>query len=122
MSSACPYCRSPFEKEDELTTCEACSTPHHADCYAENSGCTVFGCSNAPVDEPKINISVFDLTASTLPSTPSHRPTPPPPPQSGSSTSVPPLPAPLFFREDTTRYITPPARSNLLATMRHLHR
>jgi hypothetical protein len=109
MTSACPYCRSSFEPEDELTTCEACSTPHHADCYVENAGCTVFGCSNAPVDEPKISISASDLTGAALPSTAasSSRPTPPPPPpQPGSSTSVPP--PPTVFREDTTRYITPP--------------
>jgi TM2 domain-containing membrane protein YozV len=110
MTSACPYCRSPFEQEDELIVCEACSTPHHADCYAENTGCTVFGCLKAPVDEPKISISSSDLTASAIPSSagaPS-RPIPPPPPRAGSSTSVPPPPVPSLFREDTTRYITPP--------------
>ncbi|WP_051979014.1 NINE protein [Edaphobacter aggregans] len=108
MTSACPYCRSPFEPEDELTTCEACSTPHHTDCYAENAGCTVFGCSNGPVDEPRISISASDLTASALHSAAASPslPTPPPPPRSGASTSVPP--PPLLFRDDTTRYITPP--------------
>ena len=56
MTPACPYCRSPFEPEDESVSCEACATPHHSDCYAENNGCTVFGCSKAPLDEPKISI------------------------------------------------------------------
>ena len=34
--------------------CEGCGTAHHADCYAENQGCTIFGCSKAPGDEPKM--------------------------------------------------------------------
>ena len=122
MNPACPYCRSPFEPEDEIVTCEACATPHHADCYAENGGCTVFGCSRAPVDEPKISISSQDLTpqpggpyqplGAFSPS--STGPTPPPPMRPGTTTSVPPPPAraPVYVQprvfEDTTRYLTPP--------------
>jgi TM2 domain-containing membrane protein YozV len=41
--------------------CEGCGTPHHADCYEENGGCTVFGCSKAPGEEPKVAISAPDL-------------------------------------------------------------
>lgn len=110
MTTACPYCRAPFESEDELVTCEACATPHHSDCYAENGGCTVFGCSKAPVDEPKISISTSDLTGHIRPAataTPS-APTPPPPRRAGATTSVPPPPIPSIIGEDTTRYITPP--------------
>ena len=93
MTTVCPYCRTPFEPEDEVITCEACSTPHHADCYAENGGCTVFGCSKAPRDEPKISIATADLNAPPVPLTAAPaRPTPPPPPRAGASTSVPPPP------------------------------
>ena len=82
MTTVCPYCRTPFEPEDEVITCEACSTPHHADCYAENGGCTVFGCSKAPRDEPKISIATADLNAPPVPLTAAPaRPTPPPPPR-----------------------------------------
>jgi TM2 domain-containing membrane protein YozV len=94
MTTVCPYCRTPFEPDDEVIPCEACSTPHHADCYAENAGCTVFGCSKAPQDEPKISIATADLNApalAPLAAAPA-RPTPPPPPRAGSSTSVPPPP------------------------------
>src|ERR1700756_1593630 len=81
MKAACPYCRAPFESEDELISCEACATPHHADCYAENGGCTVFGCSRAPVGEPKISISNSDFSDVAQPrgTAPSSTPTPPPP-------------------------------------------
>jgi len=93
MTTVCPYCRTPFEPEDEIISCEACATPHHADCYAENGGCTVFGCSRAPQDEPKISIATADLNAPPAPlAAPPARPTPPPPPRAGASTSVPPPP------------------------------
>jgi len=93
MTATCPYCRTPFEAGEEIVTCEACATPHHADCYAENAGCTVFGCAKAPVDEPAVSVSAADLSspvANTASATVS--PTPPPPPRAGFTTSVAPPP------------------------------
>jgi TM2 domain-containing membrane protein YozV len=113
MTSACPYCRAPIEPDEEAIVCESCATPHHADCYAENGGCTVFGCSKAPVDEPKISVSSSDLSSQAVPvaaASSSRVPTPPPPRLPGSTTSVPPPPNPSaqsMTRIDTTRYITP---------------
>ena len=54
------------EGEDERKDCEGCGTPHHADCYAENGGCTVFGCANAPSDEAKVTVSGTDLMGNTV--------------------------------------------------------
>jgi TM2 domain-containing membrane protein YozV len=65
MSAAvCPYCRSPIEPgaADELI-CPGCGTPHHSDCFQENGGCTVFGCSSAPADEQKVTLTGSDLAA-----------------------------------------------------------
>jgi TM2 domain-containing membrane protein YozV len=61
MSLTCPYCRTEFEEQDEIIVCPECATQHHADCLDENGGCTVFGCSRAPVEEPKISVSDNDL-------------------------------------------------------------
>ncbi|HEU5413599.1 MAG TPA: NINE protein [Candidatus Angelobacter sp.] len=62
--AVCPYCRCPVDvAEREQTVCAGCGTPHHSDCYAENGGCTVFGCSAAPPDEPKLNVAAPDLSA-----------------------------------------------------------
>lgn len=61
MSVTCPYCRTGFEEDDEIVACSDCATQHHADCLHENGGCTVFGCSQAPVEEPKISVSNHDL-------------------------------------------------------------
>jgi TM2 domain-containing membrane protein YozV len=60
----CPYCRMPFEETGPAKVfCTACGTPHHEDCYQENGGCTVFGCSRAPADDPKLQVSHSDLSA-----------------------------------------------------------
>lgn len=99
MTTACPYCRTGFEPDEEITVCEACATPHHADCYAENGGCTVFGCSKAPVDEPKISVTASETRSSLHPATPLPRamPTPPPPRQPGNTSSIAPPPRPFAF-------------------------
>jgi TM2 domain-containing membrane protein YozV len=65
MSAAiCPYCRTPIDPASgEEMLCTGCGTPHHADCYKENGGCTIFGCANAPSDEQKISVTGRDLAA-----------------------------------------------------------
>jgi TM2 domain/Prokaryotic RING finger family 1 len=65
-AAVCPYCRGPIEAETEQQkVCDGCGTPHHADCYQENGGCTVFGCSAAPAEEPELSISRTDLANAT---------------------------------------------------------
>jgi TM2 domain-containing membrane protein YozV len=62
LNPICPYCRTEVgEAEGERKDCPGCATPHHADCFAENGGCTVFGCANAPSDEAKVTVSGTDL-------------------------------------------------------------
>lgn len=83
-TSACPYCRAKIDESEPFVACEGCGTVHHADCYAENGGCTIFGCSKAPADEPKLRISTPELVAvATQTSTvaaDNRLPVPPPPP------------------------------------------
>ncbi len=61
MAVTCPYCRTAFEADEEIVQCASCGTSHHADCLAENGGCTVFGCAEAPKDEAKVSVSNQDL-------------------------------------------------------------
>lgn len=67
MSSAviCPYCRTPVvDGSDPLKVlCPDCGTPHHTDCFEENGGCTIFGCSAAPADEPKLSVAAAEAHA-----------------------------------------------------------
>lgn len=97
-SAICPYCRTKIEDESSSFACEGCGTFHHADCYTENGGCTIFGCSKAPADEPKLSVSTPELSAVGAPAAATveerpRAPVPPPPP--------PGAPAPVEDREST---------------------
>jgi TM2 domain-containing membrane protein YozV len=120
VNPTCPYCRTEIgTTEGDRIDCPGCGTPHHSDCFQENGGCTVFGCSHAPVEEPKINVSGTDLIgAVSQPQTPapglafgsgmfsmaaeaskaSGQPPisapapPPPPPLTGTGAPPPPMP------------------------------
>ena len=59
MTSVCPYCRSPFDGPP--FECPGCGAPHHAECFEENGGCTVFGCTAAPAVEAKISVAATEL-------------------------------------------------------------
>jgi hypothetical protein len=89
-AEVCPYCRTKIGAEDAAMACEGCGTPHHADCYAENGGCTIFGCNKAPGDEPKMQVSTPELaavpTSATPAPVPERRTAPPPPP--GTATAI----------------------------------
>ncbi len=89
----CPYCRMAFEEGGPARVfCPACGTPHHEDCYQENGGCTVFGCSRAPADDPKLQVSHSDLSAVNLQAAPrpqAYAYPQPSVPQSAGATSAP---------------------------------
>jgi hypothetical protein len=118
-AAVCPYCRGVIDSADgNEKICEGCGTPHHADCYAENGGCTVFGCKAAPAEEPKLHLTGSEIsnvgalaprpTSSTLgleppapvaPPAPAVRVKAPPPPiRAGAGTPAQPvsLPVPRF--------------------------
>lgn len=100
QGEACPYCRAGFEPDDEVMRCPVCGTPHHADCFAENGGCTIFGCAAAPAEEAKISVAPTDFQEGQpmypLPAMGQVAPPPPPPPMPGGS-SIPPPPRPPSF-------------------------
>ncbi|MGO9864181.1 MAG: NINE protein [Terriglobales bacterium] len=85
-AEVCPYCRASIAAEEPCTICSGCGTKHHQDCYEENGGCTIFGCSCAPAEEPKLSVSGPDLAAVGTPATSAASiavaapPAPPPPP------------------------------------------
>lgn len=41
----CPYCQTPVSASAESVRCPGCDSPYHKDCWQENSGCAVYGCS-----------------------------------------------------------------------------
>jgi TM2 domain-containing membrane protein YozV len=81
LNPVCPYCRTEVgDAEGERKDCPGCGTPHHADCFAENGGCTVFGCSQAPADEAKVTVTATDMAGNTV-----TRQVTPPTPRAGVS-------------------------------------
>lgn len=56
MRPICPYCRTPIEEED-VPECPDCGIPHHLECWIENNGCSIPGCTQAPQDEPKVSLT-----------------------------------------------------------------
>ncbi len=83
-AGVCPYCRASIAEDEPIAVCSGCGTKHHQDCYAENGGCTIFGCSCAPAEEPKLSVSAPDLvavaSATTVAAVPAPGSPPPPPP------------------------------------------
>jgi TM2 domain-containing membrane protein YozV len=127
----CPYCNCAIdEAQESVQACAACGTRHHAECWQDNNGCTVYGCTAAPPDEPKLTVQTTDfarpavqptpmfmgqpvpqpVTANYAPPPPPPRPVPPPPPASTSYAPPPPppwqVPAPP---PAATGYAPPPA-------------
>ena len=59
MTPVCPFCRTPIEGED-VSCCPDCDTPHHLECWMDNNGCSVAGCSQAPADDPRMTLTPAD--------------------------------------------------------------
>jgi TM2 domain/Prokaryotic RING finger family 1 len=103
-AAACPYCRAKICEEDLSLACEGCGTLHHADCYTENGGCTIFGCSKAPADEPKLSVSAPELLAVGTQGASGvtvARVAAPPPPPPGGTVAVEATPPPLASSPET---------------------
>ena len=45
VGKICPFCKTEIREGEALKVCPACGIPHHESCWAENHGCTTFGCS-----------------------------------------------------------------------------
>lgn len=54
----CAFCQSPLEAAEPLTSCPACGAKYHAECWQENGGCAVYGCSRAPQVEQRRAIEI----------------------------------------------------------------
>ncbi len=54
----CVICQSPLAPEDSTTVCPSCQAPYHEDCWHENGGCGVYGCSQVPEIEARRSIEI----------------------------------------------------------------
>ncbi len=54
----CAICQSPLAPEDSRMVCPSCQAPYHEDCWHENGGCGIYGCSQVPEVEPRRSIEI----------------------------------------------------------------
>ena len=52
-SVSCAICLSPVAHGEAETKCGECDALYHAECWQENGGCAVYGCSQVPVIEQR---------------------------------------------------------------------
>lgn len=57
----CVYCQSAIQEGDPSTACPDCAAVYHAECWEENGGCGVYGCTRTPETEAR---SALEIPAS----------------------------------------------------------
>jgi hypothetical protein len=54
----CAYCQSILAADEPKTACPACQAEYHAECWQENGGCAIYGCSQVPEIEQRRSIEI----------------------------------------------------------------
>ncbi len=54
----CAICQSSFEAGEEVTECSGCHARYHVDCWHENQGCAVYGCTFVPPTEARQSLEI----------------------------------------------------------------
>jgi len=49
----CAICLSPIVPADAKAACPACKVEYHVECWQENGGCAIYGCSQVPTIEKR---------------------------------------------------------------------
>ncbi len=57
-TAACAVCLSPIQDTEPKTACPACNAAYHSECWTENAGCAVYGCSQTPAVEARRAIEI----------------------------------------------------------------
>jgi len=57
-SGVCVICQTPVGLQEPMTTCPACHAPYHYECWQDNGGCGVYGCSQVPPIEQRRSIEI----------------------------------------------------------------
>jgi hypothetical protein len=54
----CAICQTAFADSDSKVSCPGCNAEYHADCWEENGGCAIYGCSQVPPTEGRKSIEI----------------------------------------------------------------
>lgn len=55
-AAVCSYCQAPLAAEDVRETCTSCHAVYHEECWRENNGCAVYGCTATPAPQPRSEV------------------------------------------------------------------
>jgi hypothetical protein len=58
MSNLCAICQTPLAEGEPITACPECHAQYHPECWLENGGCAVYGCSQVPAVEQRRAIEI----------------------------------------------------------------
>jgi hypothetical protein len=62
IEEICSVCQTPLADDEPRTTCNSCGLPFHPECWAENQGCSAYGCANVNALRSGPDISLGDLS------------------------------------------------------------
>ena len=57
-TALCAICQCPLGADEPQCACPACGAGYHADCWAENGGCAVYGCAEVPATEHRAALEI----------------------------------------------------------------
>lgn len=75
----CPYCHEQVEDGTARVRCRGCGARHHAACWAEHQGCSVFACGSLegrPLGGPAQGAAPVDVVEEPAAETPAEAPCP----------------------------------------------
>jgi hypothetical protein len=58
LPRVCGICLSPVEAGAPTSSCTACNALYHEECWQENRGCAVYGCSQTPQVEQRSSVEI----------------------------------------------------------------
>jgi hypothetical protein len=57
-SGFCAICQTEIAPGESAEACPDCSAPYHAECWQENKGCAVYGCTQVPQTEHRASLEI----------------------------------------------------------------
>ena len=58
QTKICGICLSALGPDEASVSCSACNASYHGDCWQENKGCAVYGCSEAPQIDQRSSLEI----------------------------------------------------------------
>src|SRR4051812_41161988 len=58
VAGRCAYCQTAIKDDEARAACQECHAEYHTDCWNENGGCAMYGCSAVPAIEPRSSLEI----------------------------------------------------------------